>query len=428
MATAAKYAKETFWAAASKGVAFLFYYSLIFYLTRRMSVEVWGKWSAFWALLNILILLADQGINDASKRYIAEARDSKTIGGIVRTTLILRVLSSLLYAGVIVFLVHPLLLWLHQPDYLGLIQRSLVLIALYGIMDYFKTLFEALHRLRFTFVINLLEHGLKFLLVLVLFGRGETFVTIITAFSIAVAVALAGGVILALRALPGLLTSPAQSPTLRQAYLYSLPIFLMSIAGFISLEIDTIMLKQLRTDYETGIYSVAKQIVMFLPHLSLAFTMGVIPGVSVFNEDTARSQKSIFYRVLGGIVGIYLILCAGLAGFAIWGVKLVFGPEYYASSTPLLVLIPFVLFNAVTIYSGNLMLYRGLAWQRSVNSGITVILNVLLNLWLIPIWGAVGAAAASSIAYLPDCLLNLRAAHNAFAVGEITAKTVGTGH
>ena len=201
---------------------------------------------------------------------------------------------------------------------------------------------------------------------------------------------------------------------MREVYLYSFPTFLMSIAGFISLEIDTIMLKNLGTNYETGIYAAAKQVVMFLPHLSLAFSMGAIPGLARFNEETALSQRGLYYQILGGIAGIYLLACVGVAAFALWGMNLFFRPEYHAASRPLLVLIPFAIFNAATIYTGNLMVYRGLAWQRFANAGLTIIANVLLNWWLIPIWGAVGAAAASSIAYLPYCILNLRAAHNAF--------------
>ena len=98
--------------------------------------------------------------------------------------------------------------------------------------------------------------------------------------------------------------------------------------------------------------------------------------------------------------------------------RLFFRPEYHTASTTLLVLIPFVVFNAATIFSGNLMLYRGLAWQRLANVGVTITANVVLNWLLIPVWGAVGAAAASSLAYLPYCLLNLKAADKAFSVSR----------
>ena len=78
MATARKYARETLWALASKGVAFVFYYALVYFLTRQMTVEVWGDWSAFLALLNIILLISDQGINapaNATLLRLATARN-----------------------------------------------------------------------------------------------------------------------------------------------------------------------------------------------------------------------------------------------------------------------------------------------------------------------------------------------------------------
>jgi len=418
MPTATKYAKETFWALASKGVAFVFYYALVYFLTRQMTVEVWGDWSAFLALLNIVLLISDQGINAANKRYVAKTRGSAELGGLVCATLTLRVLASLLFTVVIALLIPPLLSWLHQANHIALMQRSLLLIALYRVMDYFKSLFEALHRLRSTFIINTVEHGLKLFLVLLLYRGGDEFFTIVTAFTVAVAVALAAGFVLTIQTIPGMFVPRQAWPNIRQLYLYSLPVFLMSIAGFISPEIDTIMLKNLATDYETGIYSAAKQIVIFLPHIALAFSMGIIPGISIFDETAAPTQRRLYYRLLAGLAGLYLIVCLGIVIFARWGMRLFFRPEYHTASTTLLVLIPFVVFNAATIFSGNLMLYRGLAWQRLANVGVTITANVVLNWLLIPVWGAVGAAAASSLAYLPYCLLNLKAADKAFSVSR----------
>ena len=418
MPTATKYAKETFWALASKGVAFVFYYALVYFLTRQMTVEVWGDWSAFLALLNIVLLISDQGINAANKRYIAKSRDSAELGGLVCATLTLRVLASLLFTVVIALLIPPFLSWLHQANHIGLMQRSLLLIALYRIMDYFKSLFEALHRLRSTFIINTVEHGLKLILVLLLYRGGDEFFTIVSAFTVAVAVALAVGFVLTIQRIPGMFVPRQAWPNIRQLYLYSLPVFLMSIAAFISPEIDTIMLKNLATDYETGIYSAAKQIVIFLPHIALAFSMGIIPGISVFEEAAAPIQRRLYYRLLAGLAGLYVIVSLGVVMFARWGMGLFFRPEYHTASTTLLVLIPFVVFNAATIFSGNLMLYRGLAWQRLANIGLTITANVFLNWLLIPVWGAVGAAAASSLAYLPYCLLNLIAADKAFSASR----------
>jgi O-antigen/teichoic acid export membrane protein len=192
----------------------------------------------------------------------------------------------------------------------------------------------------------------------------------------------------------------------------------MSIGGFVALEVDTIMLKNLRTAYDTGIYSAAKNIVLFLPHISLAVSMGMVPGLSVFDEQTAQANRRLYYRVLGGLTAVYVVICAAVAAFALFGMQLFFKPDYYAASLPLLALIPFVLLGGVSNYSAYLLDYRGFATIRAINFGFTIIANVLLNWWWIPRWGAVGAAAASSVAFVPYCALNLWQAHHAFSLSS----------
>jgi O-antigen/teichoic acid export membrane protein len=416
MATRQKLTSETLWAFATKIGAAVFYYALILFLTRRMSVDAWGAWSAFFALLNIVLLVSDQGINVALKRYVAAARETRELAGVVRSTFVLRVISNLVFVVVFAAIGPLLLRWVGQGEYVDWMQRSLVLVGLYGVMEYFKSLFEALHQLRATFAVTITEHFLKLICVAWLFAQGDPFHAIINGFTFAVVVALALGLTLTSLRFPNLIKTSAPRGLKREAWRYSAPVFLMSIAGFISLEIDTIMLKALRGDYETGIYAAAKQIVMFLPHIALIFSMGTIPGLAVFEDaEAAAKRRNTYYRVLKLLAVIYLGVALGLVAVALGGLKWLFPPQYATASAPLLALIPFTLFNAVTVYSGNLMVYRGLAWQRSLNVIITVCANVILNLWLIPRWGATGAAAASSLAYLPYCLLNLRAAHGAFA-------------
>ncbi|MEY2481378.1 MAG: hypothetical protein QOI04_2305 [Verrucomicrobiota bacterium] len=415
MSNKAKYVKETFWAIASKGAAFIFYYALVYYLLQKLTVERWGEWSAFLALLNVILLISELGISAASKRYVAQARDTVELGGIVRVSLTLRIIASGIYVLLIALLVRPLLTSLGQPEYVDLMQRALLLIAFYGVTDYFKNLFEALHRLRFTFVVNLFEYGLKFLLALVLFQNANQFAGIVNAFTIATGVALLAGALLTFRTVPSLFASSAPPKFMRQVYFYSIPVFLMTIGALVALEIDTIMLRHLRTAYDTGIYATAKNVVMFLPHISVALSMGIIPGLVVFDAAAALGRRQAYYRILVIIVGLYMLIDLGVVAFALFGLNRLFNNAYAAASVPLLALTPFVLFSGISSFCGSLLDYRGLAWLRAINFSFTIIANVLLNWWWIPKWGAVGAAAASSVAFAPYCALNLWQAHAAFA-------------
>jgi O-antigen/teichoic acid export membrane protein len=414
MSGAAKYRKEIAWAMAAKASAFLFYYALVYYLTHLMAVRVWGEWSAFFAVLSLILLLSDQGINVASKRFIAQARGTAGLAGVVRRTLLLRLVASVAYTALIFVILNFFPPSGHAHD-AGLFKQSLVLIGLYSVLDYFKNLFEALHRLRFTFLITALEHGLKLLLVILLMREQSQFKAIITGFTIATAAGIVAGGISLFRLVPGIFSVPAPPKLTRQAYLYSLPIFLMSIGGLVALEIDTIMLRQMRNAYETGIYAAAKNIVIFLPHLSLAFSMGTMPSLAIFDAATAGVNRRTYYQLLLGITGLYLLISLGVVAFAFFGVRIFYGESYGAAAVPLLALTPFVLLTGISTFCASFLDYRGLAWMRSFNFMITLVVNVLLNWLWIPRWGAVGAAAASSVAFFPYCLLNIWQAHGAFS-------------
>ena len=416
MTSTTKYARETLWAFAAKGVAFVFYYALVFWLTRRMTVDAWGNWSGFLALLNIVLLVSDHGLSLAVKRYVSQARSAGREAGVIRSIFFLRVGVSLVFAAVIGLAARPALSAVGQPLYAGLMQRAVLLVAGYGLVEFFKSTFEALHNLRSTFLVNLLEHGSKFAFVVLLFRGGSDFSRIIDGLTTGTLIAAAGAMVLAWRMAPAAATDSTLFGITWQVYLYSVPAFLMSIGGVISLELDTIMLKALRGDFETGVYSAAKQVVMFLPHIALSMSMGTIPSLAVFEQADARRQRATYYRVLGLLGLIYLLVCAGLALSARPALALFFGERYHGALIPMWLLLPFVLCNAITIYTGSLMIYRGLAWQRSTNLAVTIFANIVLNWLFIPRWGAPGAAAASSLAYVPYALLNLRAAHRAFVL------------
>lgn len=414
----AKYAKETWWAFASKGTAFVFFYALVYYLTKQMGVSRWGEWTAFIALLNIITLTSDLGINIAVKRHIAETRNSAALAGVIKSSFVLRATISFGYVLIVAALIGPALGKVGRMEYAQLLYQSIPLILFYSLVEYFKTLFEAVHQLKNGFFLNLIEHGLKFFLAIAFFQQGDSYSNLILAFTVPVLIATLCGCAVSIRTYPGVLSSPVEAKLLREIFLQSIPAFVLSITGYLALEMDTLMLSALTNNYETGVYSAAKQIVFFLPHISLAVSMGVIPELCMFTKSNAKEQRRLYYKILAFIAGGYLVICLGIVGFAFFGVPVFFGEEYRESSKPLLLLAPYVFLNSILIYTGYMMDYKGLTMKRAINFLFTFVINIALNLLWIPKWGAVGAAAASSIAFLPSCILNLREAHRVFEMED----------
>ena len=156
--------------------------------------------------------------------------------------------------------------------------------------------------------------------------------------------------------------------------------------------IDTIMLGLLSSKAEVGLYSVAFNLMegtFFIPSIVMA---AIFPGLSQAKQFMNYFRKGLLLLSLTGIaVGGAVFLFAEII------IKMFFAQEFQGSGEVLKILalaIPI-------IFWGYLMTQSLVALDHNrIYLGITafaVLLNVLLNYWLIPEYGAEGAAIATVI-------------------------------
>ncbi|MFO1520872.1 MAG: polysaccharide biosynthesis C-terminal domain-containing protein [Kiritimatiellia bacterium] len=258
--------------------------------------------------------------------------------------------------------------------------------------------------MRLTFQVNLVDNALRLLLCLLVYQATGSVRAMVLALGAAALAAAGSGRLLQNRHLPAAVAgSGADAGALAR---YSVPVFFMSVAGFISTEIDTLMIGGLLDDRATGIFGLPKQLVAFLPHVSVAFTMGAVPALARMAAQADPAARTGFRRLLGLLAVLYGGLA--LAGFALaaWLPREWLPQGYRESVGPFAGLMPYVFFNALSIFTGTLLNYRGLAGRRFLFLVVTILLNVTLNRWWIPRFGVTGAALASSVAMMPYFLLN----------------------
>ena len=156
--------------------------------------------------------------------------------------------------------------------------------------------------------------------------------------------------------------------------------------------IDTIMLGLLSSKTEVGLYSVAFNLMegtFFIPSIVMA---AIFPGLSQTKQFLNYFRKGLLMLSLTGIaVGGAVFLFAEII------IQMFFAQEFQGSGEVLKILalaIPI-------IFWGYLMTQSLVALDHNrIYLGITafaVLLNVLLNYWLIPEYGAEGAAIATVI-------------------------------
>ena len=187
---------------------------------------------------------------------------------------------------------------------------------------------------------------------------------------------------------------------------YSFPIFFVSIGFLVATEVDTVMLGLLSTNTQVGLYAVAKQLIIKLPHIALAISMGTMPVFAKMNRRNKEKLCKLFNNLLKTNALTFGVIVSVILLFSTYFIPLIYGSEYIGSVLPMQILTGYLLLYSFSIFLTSFLNYRGLAAKITVNMTISIVLNVALNFMLIPEYGASGAAVATTISCIPYVILN----------------------
>lgn len=412
---AGKLTKETVWAALSKGSTLVFFLLINAALARILGREAFGAWSYFYAALSMVCLVSRLGVADSARVFTARALGGDIRPPVVAGLALQTVFSSVSALGLLA-LAGPLCAAMKRPEFIPLFRLGALLVFTQGATDFFKLVFEGLHRLRFTFTTGLLDYALRLGLVLTLVWAFPEPWVVVTAFITATGISAA----VSLLVLDRRFIRPAGGYTLRglpvfPMLAYAAPMALLNLGTAISVELDVLMLGWLTTDAEVGLFAPAKEISARMMHGGVLLAMSTVQVFAHAKEEELPSLRPLLNRILGIAVGFYAVGCAAILLLAGTIMPLIFGAEFAGSGMPMQLLAPFVFYMSVSrVYTGILD-YRGHAWIRVGYLALSVLMNLALNLALIPRFGAAGAAVATSLAYLPYAILSWRDVRRMFA-------------
>ncbi len=176
----------------------------------------------------------------------------------------------------------------------------------------------------------------------------------------------------------------------------SIPLLLVDSMHFINGWITTVMLGVYRTSGEVGIFNMALRTAMLTSLALIAVNAIASPKFSAFHS---RGEISELSRI--GVSSSRLILIVSSPLLLIFvlapGIVLsIFGENFRAGSTALVLLAAGQFINAITGSVGQMLAMTGHEVVLRNIIMATAALNVVLSVALIPAWGINGAAAASS--------------------------------
>lgn len=177
------------------------------------------------------------------------------------------------------------------------------------------------------------------------------------------------------------------------------PLMLSAIVIMVYLRIDQVMLGQLVGEREVGIYAVAVRLAEAWYFIPTALFWSVFPGIVAAKMD----DEALFYRRLQKLynqtAALAYVVALPVSLLATWLVPWLFGADYQRAGTMLAVLIWANVFVGLEMARSAFL--TAMNWTRLylLTVGLGCVINIGLNLWLIPAYGGMGAVIASLVAY-----------------------------
>lgn len=185
---------------------------------------------------------------------------------------------------------------------------------------------------------------------------------------------------------------------IRKSYGFGLRVFISSLFILLLIRVDVIILKQLRGYTEVGIYSLAAHIVDMLQVLSNL--VGSLLLVKLADTEDDRAKWLTMKKML---LVFFVFLTFANVGFVLVGkfmLRIVYGIDFVPAYYSYMWLIPASYGLSFGSLFNNYLNSKGFPIVSIILPAIALLLNIVLNLLLIPGWGMNGAAIATSVAYL----------------------------
>jgi PST family polysaccharide transporter len=177
------------------------------------------------------------------------------------------------------------------------------------------------------------------------------------------------------------------------------PLALSSVAVIIYMKIDQVMLGEMLDTTAVGLYSAAVRISEVWYFIPTSIVASISPAlIKAKDVSPALYNKRLgdLFRLMAGIA---LAIAIPMTFLSDRIVKLLYGAAYNGAGPILAVHIWAALFVFIGVAQSPWNILEGLTKLALVRTTLGAIANIVLNLLLIPKYGAMGAAIATTVSY-----------------------------
>jgi O-antigen/teichoic acid export membrane protein len=394
MSTVQRIAKNASFLFLGQVIAAILSLVLLVFLARYLGDVQFGKYSFAFAFTSLFIIIADLGLNTLSIREIA--RTPQKASDYLSTISLTKLVLSLVMVGLIVIIINLM----HYPQDTTMAVYIMALVTvLTTLSTFFHSIFRAFERMEYEALTIVAERVLIVGAAIAALSLGYGLVAIVFAILVAEVVACALTFIICIKkfAKPKLAFDFSLAKRLVKA---ALPFGMAIVFTTIVFHTDTVMLSIMKGDATVGWYSAAYRLVLGTLFLADAFIISVYPVLSRYFVSDRDSLVIGYEKALKFLAILAIPIGIGTTVIASKIIFLLYGADFANSVTALQILI----WAASFLFVSRIVGYTLASVDRQIVDarvcGMGALLNVILNLILIPRFSYIGAGIASVVSQL----------------------------
>lgn len=383
-------------------------------IVARIGVEQYGSLSLGIIIIGIVIMVSTLGLNLGVLRYVSffiGKKDDQKIKGIINSALKITIPISIIF-GLLLFIFSDKISYLIFKNFeLSIILKILsISVPFYATARIFLSTMFAFKKVKYViYAQNITENLLKVLItaLLVILGYGVIGATIAYVLAI-IGVFILSFYFLQKKIFPFLDGNIKGFFSSKVLLLFSLPLLFSNLIELIIEWADNIIIGIFKGSYFVGIYNSAFPTSMILVMIPVALSALFIPILTdLYAKDYKDKMKDIYKLTTRWIVILNLPLFLLMIFFSKQILSVLFGNEYSIGSSSLIILCLGYFIYSIFIINQQVLLVIKKTNLILINTLIAAVFNIILNLILIPRYGIVGGAIATTTSLIIISILCL---------------------
>jgi O-antigen/teichoic acid export membrane protein len=381
-------------------------------IIRSFGADLYGTYILSMTILEITRMIALVGMENSVVKFVAEFKalnDFPRLRGLIFSSMGLSMFFSI-FLGLALFFLSPLIVKLLFPmgELVVMIKIMAVSLPLSVVGRLCLSTLQGMKLVKYKiFVFKILIPLSRLLLVIVTISAGLQMSGIAWSYVFSQVSALLFSCYVLVKTMPEIIQKGSATYEIKKIVFFSTPLLFTGIFNTIIARSDVLILAHYMPASIVGIYGIAQRLTPFIAFPLESFNRIFAPIIAdLFARKKIDELNIQFKMVTKWIITVSLPIFSLLTYFS-KEILAIIGPNFIFGSQAMIILCVSQLANSATGSVGFMLVMTGRPKTNLLNSGIMCIINVILNMLLIPPYGIIGAACATAFAIISVQLLRL---------------------